>query len=598
MGEFVMRCPVCARENHEDVYVTVRSGLFRKKTAKCPRGHEFNIMADRITMRRCPHCGNEVAYDQALGNKALCPVCRTPLNTLGTNNQMVEVKCPQCGCLHTVSKGTATVVCSVCEMTIDVQRETDRQKMREKGMVSLIKYEGDNTTFVWKHPVEDFKFGSQLIVHDSQEALFFSGGEALDLFPGGSYTLTTENMPILNKVYKLPSGDGTFHSEVYFINKTVHTGLKWGTSNRIRMKDPLTGVFFSFGVNGQMNLHVSDSKRLLLKLVGTTDIFRHGESVDDTNAIFRYIRNVVVTKVRSEFTSVILDNHWDLFQIENFQEALADGIKARINTELANYGFEAPDFTILSISTPEDISDPTEAEKMEQDNWTRMKHSRGTAAAGVMMEQAKKEIAKAAQERELVEAETEARKRMIEAQGAAESAKYMGFAEAEILKAKGISEQERLGYGVQHQLAESIGQMGANGGGGGLGEMAGLGVGLGLMSGIGNQMSGMMSHFGQPAGPASAPAPTPIKPPAGWTCECGAAGNTGKFCSECGKPKPAPAAGWTCPNCGTADNRGKFCSECGAPKPAPAAPAEWTCPDCGTTGNTGKFCSECGKPRP
>lgn len=76
----------------------------------------------------------------------------------------------------------------------------------------------------------------------------------------------------------------------------------------------------------------------------------------------------------------------------------------------------------------------------------------------------------------------------------------------------------------------------------------------------------------------------------GWTCECGAV-NTGKFCSECGKPAPAPKAEWTC-ECG-AVNTGKFCSECG--KPAPAPKTEWTC-ECGTT-NTGKFCSNCGKAR-
>ncbi|MCI8894273.1 MAG: virion core protein [Lachnospiraceae bacterium] len=74
--------------------------------------------------------------------------------------------------------------------------------------------------------------------------------------------------------------------------------------------------------------------------------------------------------------------------------------------------------------------------------------------------------------------------------------------------------------------------------------------------------------------------------PGGWTCQCGAA-NSGKFCSECGKPAPAP--GWTC-ECG-AVNSGKFCSECG--KPAPAS--EWTC-GCGAV-NKGKFCSNCGKPR-
>lgn len=79
--------------------------------------------------------------------------------------------------------------------------------------------------------------------------------------------------------------------------------------------------------------------------------------------------------------------------------------------------------------------------------------------------------------------------------------------------------------------------------------------------------------------------------PAGnsWTCTCGASGNTGKFCTECGQPKPAPAGTWTC-TCGTV-NTGKFCQECGKPKPA----GEWTC-TCGTV-NKGKFCQNCGASR-
>ena len=74
-----------------------------------------------------------------------------------------------------------------------------------------------------------------------------------------------------------------------------------------------------------------------------------------------------------------------------------------------------------------------------------------------------------------------------------------------------------------------------------------------------------------------------------WTCSCGTA-NTGKFCANCGKPKPAPTGSWTC-SCG-ASNTGKFCAECGKPKPESDG---WTC-SCGTT-NKGKFCSNCGKPK-
>jgi len=80
----------------------------------------------------------------------------------------------------------------------------------------------------------------------------------------------------------------------------------------------------------------------------------------------------------------------------------------------------------------------------------------------------------------------------------------------------------------------------------------------------------------------------------GWTCSCGHAGNTGKFCAECGKPAPAPAATWDCA-CGHKGNTGKFCAECG--KPAPAPSTAWDCV-CGQTNNTGKFCAGCGKPRP
>ena len=79
----------------------------------------------------------------------------------------------------------------------------------------------------------------------------------------------------------------------------------------------------------------------------------------------------------------------------------------------------------------------------------------------------------------------------------------------------------------------------------------------------------------------------------GWTCECGTK-NTGKFCMNCGKPKPQDQGSWTCPSCGTA-NTGKFCMECGTPKPAAQASGTWTC-ECGAE-NTGKFCMNCGKPR-
>ena len=119
--------------------------------------------------------------------------------------------------------------------------------------------------------------------------------------------------------------------------------------------------------------------------------------------------------------------------------------------------------------------------------------------------------------------------------------------------------------------------------------MIGGGMGGG---GLGNTINALYAQAGQEAQTAAAAAPAPAANANTWKCpECGNE-NTGKFCQNCGTPKPAPAGVWKCAECGT-ENTGKFCQNCGKPKPADAGP--WICPDCGTE-NTGKFCQNCGKP--
>lgn len=116
------------------------------------------------------------------------------------------------------------------------------------------------------------------------------------------------------------------------------------------------------------------------------------------------------------------------------------------------------------------------------------------------------------------------------------------------------------------------------------GAMTGF-MGMGMAQGAaGTTAENLFAMGAQQAKPNQEAAPQSEK--AGWTCECGAV-NSGKFCSECGKPQPVSQT-WTC-ECG-AVNTGKFCSECGKPKKT-----DWTC-ECGTV-NSGKFCSNCGKPR-
>ena len=116
-------------------------------------------------------------------------------------------------------------------------------------------------------------------------------------------------------------------------------------------------------------------------------------------------------------------------------------------------------------------------------------------------------------------------------------------------------------------------------------------MGMNMAGQAGGMNAGNLFAMGQQQAAQQAAAQPAPAAPAGWTCACGHAGNTGKFCAECGQPKPAPAGEWKCA-CG-AVNTGKFCAECGQPKPASD---EWTCA-CGTV-NKGKFCANCGHPRP
>ena len=89
------------------------------------------------------------------------------------------------------------------------------------SVIDIIKADENNGNLIWKAQKEDFNTGTQLIVQESQEAVFFMNGQALDLFGPGRYTLETQNMPLLSNFFKKASGNKTpFHCQVYFIDKT------------------------------------------------------------------------------------------------------------------------------------------------------------------------------------------------------------------------------------------------------------------------------------------------------------------------------------------------------------------------------------------
>ena len=524
MSKFVIECPSCGR------YAEAKTGFFAKKKIECACGYTINIRTDKLTSRTCPHCENAVVFDQTKGDKAKCPVCGEPINTMAEQDKMVEFSCGQCGVRLTTNKSASSYVCPVCDHVNDVAERIKTEQIKKDGLASIIKYEGNNETLVWKHPIEDFNLGSQLIVHESQEAIFFRDGQALDLFGAGRYTLETQQLPILEKLYSLPTDtEGTFHSEVYFINMTTQMGIKWGTDSKVRLLDPMTGMHIELGASGEFNIRVINSRKLLLKLVGTTGSLTQDQMVGTNGKSF--FRSMVMTQVKSFLAATIRENAINILEIDERLMELSDALKARINPRLAEYGLELADFFVARVVTPDD--DP---------NFRRMKQQFADQYLNIREEQIRKNIAVAEAERKTVEAQTAAQMKIIGAQGDAEIIKIKAQAEAEAYKAKAFAEAAEMqakGYNqkdviqadVQKAYAGALGHMG--GSGGGLGEIAGLGVTLGAMGGvIGMTREAMAPMFNQEsAAPAAA---------TGWDCSCGAKNIQSKFCPECGGKKPEP----------------------------------------------------------
>ena len=556
MSKFVIECPSCGR------YAEAKTGFFVRKKIDCACGHIINVRTERLTSRVCAHCGNDVVFDQSKGAAAKCPVCGEPINTMAQQDKTVEFSCAQCGVRLNTAKGASTYVCPVCDHVNDVAERVKTEQIRKDGLASIIKYEGDGDTLVWKHPIEDFNLGSQLIVHESQEAIFFRDGQALDLFGAGRYTLQTQQLPILEKLYKLPTDtEGTFHSEIYYINMTTHMGIKWGTDTKVRLFDPMTGMHMELGASGEFNIRVSNSRKLLLKLVGTTDILRQDSLVGPMGKGF--FRAMVMTQVKSFLAGTIRENAINVLEIDERLVELSNALMTRINPKLAEYGLELTEFFVSRVVTPDD--DP---------NFRRMKQQFADQYLNIREEQIKKNIAVAAGERKAVEARTEAELKIIGAQGNAEALKIQKQAEADAYEMQAAAEAREMqmkGYTYQQETARQVGlgataAMGTGGSGSGLGDLAGLGITLGAMGSVVNMTRDALNpvmetsnRMGQTIGATVSGT---------WDCpNCGAKGITAKFCGECGCKKPEAPAAWDCPQCGSKGITAKFCGECGCRKP-------------------------------
>lgn len=311
----------------------------------------------------------------------------------------------------------------------------------------IIKYEGDNSTFIWKHPCEDFNSFTQLIVHESQEAIFFLNGQALDLFGVGRYTLETQNIPKLGKILNRTTGDRTpFHCEVYFINKTEQMAIRWGTDSKVQFIEPTYGFPISIGASGDMSLRVEDSRKLLIKLVGTENILEQQKLVG-------FFRAFLMTRVKTYIASVIKATKINIFEIDERLTEFSENIHNLLRPDFADYGIALEKFFVTTIVKPDGDA---QYEKFKE------LHFRQYADIAE---------AKLRQQTDLINAQTEAQKIVIDSQAQATKRAQEGYTYA----------QER-GFDVAEKVAENEA----------VGQFTNIGVGLGTMAGVGGAVGGVV----------------------------------------------------------------------------------------------------------
>ena len=400
---------------------------------------------------------------------------------------------------------------------------------------NIIKYEGDNTTFIWKHPVEDFNTGSQLIVHESQQALFFANGQALDLFGPGRHTLQSQNIPLIRKMFALPFGKETpFHAEVYFINLTDQMAIKWGTDSKVEYIDPKYGFPLKIGASGEMTLRAEDARKLVVRLVGTEPSLTQA-------GLTQKFRGILMSKLKTYLATIIRQEQIDIFAIDEHLTSMSVDLQKLLTPDYDEYGLALERFVVTTIVKPEDDS-----------NYQRFRNLHFRQYADVAEAQLKQQVG-------VIDQQTSAKRMVIEAEGLARKRQLEGY-----------TYQQERGFDVAEGIAHNQA----------IGQMSNLGIGLGMMGGVsqlvGETMGNTMKNSVLDKCPSCG---APVSPNA-------------RFCPSCGASlqQKAEDKQMVCPHCGQKTPKGKFCIHCGKP-------LQQTCVKCGAPIADGaKFCPNCGTP--
>ena len=362
-------------------------------------------------------------------------------------------------------------------------------------LVDVISYEGDNRTFVWKSPIADFNNGTQLIVHESQEAVFFLNGRMLDSFGPGRHELSTGNLPLVSRVVNATTGGQTpFHAEIYFVNLTEQLGIPWGTSSKVQYLEPTFKFPLSIGASGEMGLAVRDPRKLLLKIVGTEAELSQTKLID-------YFKAFLQSRTKAAIAQAAASQKSSIFELDAHLDELSTDIRNRIEPDVEAYGLTLSQFLVTTVVKPD--GDPT---------YEQMKQLFFRQYADIREAEIEQQV-------KVIDQQTRAKQTVIEAE-----------ARAKKLELEGYTYQQERGFDVAALVAQNEAT----------GEFTNAGMGLGMMAGVGASVGSTVSNsvsqaLGGTSKPITPPTSTTSSDARGFCSECGFRfTGTEKFCPQCG----------------------------------------------------------------
>jgi len=216
------------------------------------------------------------------------------------------------------------------------------------AIIDFVKWDGSPNLLAWKFPSQELSTWTQLVVNESQEAFLVRGGVYEGPFGPGRHTLSTENIPLLTNLIGLPfGGRSPFTAEVWFVNRVTNLDIRWGTPDPIQLQDPKYGIMVPVRAFGQYGVRIEESKKFLLKLVGTLKGF-------DTDTMSDYFRGVFVTRIKTNIANAIIRSGQSVLEISTQLEALSLALKESLSVDIAEFGVVLSQFNIHSINVPED----------------------------------------------------------------------------------------------------------------------------------------------------------------------------------------------------------------------------------------------------